>query len=462
MQRRGPFFFTTLTVSAGLLCGSAIYVLAQDGQGGLNATLDVTQSLRASDNPEFEVGDTASSLRSVTTLGVGLSSQTRSQNFSLNFGGSLEADSEADNSFDAVDPFAALNYGYETRQQIFSFGANYTESDVNRSVPLLSDTNFVTEDLILDSGTEIQTRYDFSYEIGREAPLGFSLDLSQIDREFEGTTDTDLLNSVRQNASASLRFDLSRVTTVTLTGRYADVEAEGTQTDRTTHGVDASLATALRDGLNATARISYDSVDVTDFIGNTPDVRSEEGPGLGLGLEREVTNGTYTFSFDSDVGENGRRSTSRVGRSLQLPTGELSASAGVTKTEGFSANPVFGLNYLHALPSGSLSVDFSQSASADADSDETLNSQLQVSYDQRINALSSWSVALTLLDSAAQATTGEDTRRIDLNASYSHEITRGWNMVGGYTYSSQDNDGGDDRSSNTVFLNLEKRFSFRP
>ena len=109
-----------------------------------------------------------------------------------------------------------------------------------------------------------------------------------------------------------------------------------------------------------------------------------------------------------------------------------------------------------------LSANLSQSFNVANDGAETVYTSMKLSYQTALTRVSNISTAFTFRDSKGVNVDGEDASRMDLSVRYRHELARDWGLVGGYTYSYATEDGQDDRSTNTVFVGLDKTFNWRP
>lgn len=453
---RSPYYRTG--VAAFILASCSAVALAQDG--GLQATLDVAQELNWSDNPEFETGNPESEAQLRTNLSFGLSSTTAVQSVGLQVGGALEfGQGDGDDGF--TDPFANLTFARDTGNSTLNASLRYRESDVDGSLLLLDE--FDNIDLVSDPGTRADTNLQLGFETGKNASFGVSGEAFLITRDFQNTADPDLTDSERVGGELALRFDLSRVMTATLSTAFEDFDVDGTDSDREERIVDASLAYDISPSLTATARLGFATTDVITPQTVGPDlVRTEEGLGFGFGLTQEVSNGSWRLALDSDVRSNGRRSQATLRRAFILPDGGLAISVGATKSEDQSTNALFGMDYSRDFPTGRLTVALNQNVSTNSDTQETLNTSLNVSYNQQINSVSSWQAGLSLADSNVLGSDIDDRLRVNFNTSYRHELGSEWGLVGGYRHSNLDTEDGNDASSNTVFLRLEKQFAWAP
>ena len=444
-----------------LLCSCAAMAGAQQ-TGGLQATLDVSQSLDWNDNPDLDAGDSDGELTARTGLTFGLSSVTQRDRLRLSLGVNFEAGDRdpLDDNTGITDPVLGLFYDRTARNATFDFGLTYRESEVSDSVIQDDLTN---QDLIIDNGTRTDTRLNFGVDLGLQSPVGLNLSGFVRNREFSDTNDPDLFDVDDRGLEATARFRIDPRIIATLGVNWRDFDADGEETDRLTTGIDAGLQLAVTRRLDVGLSLGRDRVEIDEFIGGSPSRRVESGTSLGISADLDMPNGSVGVDLQSDIGENGRRSTFRLSRSMSLPGGDLSFSAGVVDSESQDLAPLFGVNYSHELPRGSLSLALRQDPGTSTDSEEVVNTRFSVNYSETINSVSSWNAGLSVRDvNFLNDTLSEDSRRVDLNASYRRDLTRDWDIVSGVRYSRVVSDGEADRSSNSLFLSIERRFSFRP
>ncbi len=444
-----------------LLCSCAAMAGAQQ-TGGLEATLDVSQSVDWNDNPDLEAGDADGELTARTGLTFGLSSVTERERLLLRIGADLEFGDRdpLDENTGITDPELRLLYDRTARNAAFNFGLTYRESEVSDSIIQDLLTN---QDLIIDNGTRRDTQLTFGLDLGTEAPVGLSLSGFVRDRSFSDTTNPDLFGVDDRGLEATARFRIDPRITATLGVNWRDFDADGEETDRLTTGFAAGLQLAVTQRLNLGLSLGRDRVEIDEFVGGVPVSRVENGTSVGITADLDMPNGSARADLQSNIEENGRRTTFRLGRAIALRGGDLSFSAGLVDSEDLDMAPLFGVSYSHELQRGSLSVSLRQDPGTSTDSEEVVNTRFSVNYSERINSISSWNAGLSLRDvSFLNDALSEDSRRIDLNASYRRDLTRDWDLVSGVRYSRVVSDDEADRSSNSVFLSIERRFSFRP
>lgn len=425
---------------------------------GMVATLDVTQRLEYSDNPDLEA-DGTSDFFGRTILAFGLDSATPLSRFSLDAGTDIEEGRNDRSSVDLTNSFVQLGYGRAVRSASFDASLNYRESDVSSS--FLSD-DFDLDGNILeqDSGTRQSFGLQLGGVLGIDAPIGASFDLSYRGLRYNDTDDPDLNDQDTLDLSAAVLFRLDPRITAELTAKYIDFDTQGDGTDRETTGFGTGLLVDITPVLRGDFAVSYDRIERS---GN--ETGTSEGLSVSAGLTRELTNGTLGATLSSDVSSNddGRRSFFTVDRAMDLSRrARLSYSLGGTRSENSAFEPLINIDYAYALPTSEVSFGLSQRVNTDSDNREQVSTTLNAGYQHQINSLSSLSADLSIFDRNELGVNANDAQRIDISLSYRYAVTRDWGIVSGYTHRRSLSDTAEDRVSNTVFLGLQRNFSWSP
>ena len=125
-------------------------------------------------------------------------------------------------------------------------------------------------------------------------------------------------------------------------------------------------------------------------------------------------------------------------------------------------DPLYGLNYVHALPRGVFSASLQQSVSTTSDNIAVINTGLALGYVQNLDAISSLSANFGVNGSNLIGSTGSDTQRVDMSVTYRRELTSDWGLVGGIGHTLAKSDGTPDRRSNRIFIGLQRGFVWNP
>lgn len=478
----------------------------QETQGARSAKLTLGQTLRYSDNLDFLATGNAGA-ESRTKLDFAFSSATRTQSLSFNLGGAMVVNKLDDVKFDA--PYARFSYAIEGANSRLSLDARYRRKDLDSTVqrlvvPLDPVTGTplapVTRTARIERGIRSNSDVALKYQTGLRSNVGFKLNLSHSARRYSNTGSTGLFNSATQRAETEVTFRINPQMTARLMASQLRYEAQDTgNTNR--RETRAGLGLSLK----ASPTLSIDtSLRHSRFTRTRSGVTSTvDGLNFGLGATRTLRNGTLSLNLSSNPGFAGRQSLLRMNRVMGLRReGRLSYGIGLSKTAGFSAEPLFALSYLQPFKRGNLDLSFSQQARTDENDDEpviltrfsarykggltnTVNwsvgaavndvdAQSATGQDRRqliidttlsgpLNAISSWSAGLNFsdTDSSSPSSTANQ-RRFGLSLSYRRQMNRDWDLIASMRHDAIRESSAANRKANTISVGIEKTFSFRP
>jgi hypothetical protein len=429
-------------------------------EGGLNLTGRFGQSLEFSDNPDFTDDFSGTALRSRTDLSFGLESLTANQSININVGAAwrytLSTSDDQPTREGLTDPFIALAYERNSATSLLSLGASYRESDVG-DLSLVLDPD--TLDVIVDDGTVERTRLNFGLDTGIGEPFGLSIDALYSRRNYVETTDPDLTDNEFFEFAGAARFQLTPTTSASLIARYSDDNDIGgsdfqRKTTRIGFGVDHELNPTQRIGFDVTS----DIIDTTE--GGT--TTSEEGYSFAISYGQDLPNGGLSVSASSLLENIGTRNTISFSRDFELPDGGLVFRAGLTNNDTSDLSPILGIDYSRQLRDGAFNARVEQRISQSRTSDDEFRNRLiEIGYSQEINSVSGWQTSVGYTE-AENLTDGSLDRQTNFGLSYRRDLTRDWDVVGGYRYRSLDSTDEANRDSNTLFLTIERDFAARP
>ena len=426
------------------------FAQGRDETGGRRTEITIRQNLEFSDNPDFVVeGD--SQLVSLTSLGLNHDRSTGTDTLSFRIGADIELGTGDLDGGAFQDPFLALLFDRDVRHSRIGASLRYRETDVSNS----DSTAFTDlDDAIL--GSDVGTRQNLTLEIsgatGIEGPFGTDFNIRRDQLRYSDTIDTSLLDEDTNTFEGGVTFQFSSRLSLRSFLRYTDRDVDGPSgVDRETTIIGSTLDAQISDILSGNLTLSYDEIE---FLGTAPG--TEQGLSISGGLTRLTPNGSWGLTFSSDVAESGRRDQIRLRRDLELKSGSLGLSFGATHTEGFSTDPLYGIDWTRDLARGSISLSLNQSVTSDALANEQIDTSLSLGVTQEVTDLSSLSLDASLRNSNELGALGIDSRRVDISLTYRRELERDWDMVGGYRYSHSTQDGTADRDSNTIFIGLER------
>ena len=95
------------------------------------------------------------------------------------------------------------------------------------------------------------------------------------------------------------------------------------------------------------------------------------------------------------------------------------------------------------------------------DDEERVTTTADMSYNYDINELSSLGFDVTF--GVAEGSGGsDDTTRADFSASYNYKLTEDWNLKTGVAYKVRDEENDGTSDSTSIFLSLNREFTFYP
>lgn len=426
--------------------------LAQDG--AFVARLDIEQRFEYSDNPDLATTKDRTALAR-TDLGFSLQRRTAIDTFLFDIGGQIEFGDDDPGESTIENPFFSLAFDRDVGRATFDLNLRFRETDVS-SLVTETDEILGVDFATLDTGKREDSNFSIGAEIGIDAPVGASLRVARDRLRYSGTTDPTLRDQDTDTLEGTIFFRFDPRITGRLFTTLADLDVDGVGgVDRETTIFGSGVEIDLSPVLTLDLGISQDKIEL-----NGTTNRVEEGLSVTADLSREMANGTLGLALASEVGENGRRDSVSVSRSMELPRGALSYRLGLTQTNGLGTNPLYGIDWSQELPRGSFVVSLTQSVTTDSSANEQISSSLSVAYTQELTELSSFSARAALRRSDELRAGGIDSERIDLSLTYRRELERDWGLVSGFSHIRATQDSTADRSSNTVFIGLEKSLTW--
>ncbi len=446
--------FTPVGVSLIVIFGSASGVAAQD-EGGLNVTLDVIQRLENIEEDGF-TGTDGAGFRSLTTLGFGLSSVTRSQSLELALSSGLAVPFEGDGDAAFEDNLAAVEYSRSSRDSELTFGARYRRDSVD---DLAFDASFEDDDIVTGVGEREVLTLTSGLIVGREARVTGTFAHTYETSDYFDTLDPTLTDSETQVVDARVSFQLTRTLTVDVFGVWRDEDESGVDaTDRVTTEIGTGASYRIDPVTILAGEISF-SEEESD--GATP--LDTEGWNYALSATRERPNGEVFVEYIQEDALTGTRRQLIAGQDLTLQRGTVAYSLGVTETDGFDPQLLASLALAYDLDrNGTASIVLSQEGTVNGDDEEVVNSRLNISYVRELSSVSELAASFDLVDENVLDAAGDDERSFSFDVTYDYELTRDWGLTSGYEYTLVRLDGTEDRSRSTVFLGLQRSFAYRP
>ena len=145
-------------------------------------------------------------------------------------------------------------------------------------------------------------------------------------------------------------------------------------------------------------------------------------------------------------------------RAFELQNGALFLSLGVADQESEDLEFTTRVSYTREFSDSVIQADIIQSPST-SDGDAFLNTSIRLNYMKEINAISSWDAGFSY-GSAAEFGEPDGDTRTSATVAYNRDLTEDWNLRAGVEVIRIEDDGSPDRSSNTVFVNIGRDFTF--
>lgn len=428
-------------------------------------TYGFVSELRVNDNLGLDDPSPGVSTLWDNQLSLGFVSETPVSQLRFDIGGTVRVSKLPGQSFDATfdEPFAEASYALDGANSRFEADASYRKVDLTFADPLLliQDSEVTDTDLIVDTGSRVRTNARVFFEYGLTDPFGFGAELAYNGLFYTNTTDPGLYDSRTTSASAFTRFQFSPVAEGRLTASWEKYEADdAVQTERTTRALTAGLNYEIDPITTFVASLGYVDITETD---NLPSTATTQGVNGAVELTREMANGSAALAFDSVLTVDGRRNTLTASRALELPTGGLEASLGVTRGPSGTFYPVGSLDYVYELPRGTITASLNHRIVTNTGGTDSARTSASLGYETEVTRVSSLSFEADFAAVADLSAAPVDrTTLTSLRATYSYELTPNWDLSAGYEHRIRTETGATRRSSNEIFVVFEHKFDERP
>lgn len=392
--------------------------VAQEAEpGGVFFTFDIGQTLEATTDRDLETVDEENGVDSLTALSFGAVSETRAQRLSFTLGTNLRV-SEGEFSDDGVT--AQLAYSRNSADALLDVSLEARRQDI---AFLRDASDFINDDGVIElpddfddlTGTGIRaaTTLTASLTWGETAPVGYTLRASQQQLRYEDAS-TALVDSDTASVGFGLRLNLNEVTIGNIELGYEQTNEVGSPiTDTTTLSAALTFARPLSD---LTTRISASRDDEEDVF-------------WAASIEREY----------------------------DLPGSTLSGALGVVEDEDGEVRPTGRIVY--SLPRPGSQIDLSAVHNL-SPGDDVATTTVSASYARELSPVSNMQIGFDFGQTSAPD--GSDSlATAGLTASYGISLTEVWQLSLGARADVRDDDGTRTRA-NTIFVTLQRPFSFRP
>lgn len=368
------------------------------------------------------------------------------------------------------EPSASVDYQRQAARSSLSFSASIDRTDLDRLLRVGVDTDGDGEDDTVEiiqgtvvGGSITRSALRARYTFGIDTPIRYSASFSFLDRAFSSSTDVDTglvsetgTDTRSYNIFLSARARLSPVTTGTLSYLLSELdEFTDNQPEVDTQRLRFELEHNYADIW--TFDLSLGLVDIVESNAAFGVFNEEDGLDLEFRATRELSWGSAFASAEREVRVSGDRTTFLVGANYELQDGSLSATFGTTDGEIGGQAFLASLDYQKELKTSQFtaSLDRSIQASVDADQSDELITSLSLSYLYRINSAQRIFLGASYTDISAS---GINETEAEIQARFSQQLTRDWDLNLGYRRVETDDIFGD-ATSNSVFLNISRELS---
>lgn len=455
---------TTSTTASGVSAITGTNVVAAPA-GGLQIDVGVKTGISIDDNFKLSPGGgTGTSTISDTNLSFGIGSITSNQTIRLDTSGVLRfahIPGRSVNGFE--DPNLRFKYIRDAANSRLTIDANYRHADREFLDPFqVEREQQQSTGLTTNGGTVTWRAARLVYEMGLNDPIGFKFDLSHNQRDYANVPNPlTYFDNKTDKAAITGTFALSQVSNVSATAAYTKYDAlDVFRTSRRTTDFSVGLTQDINPVLRMNVSAGYTRIK-TDQLGI---ITTKDGATGSLDFVRQLSNGSASVNIAESVNQNGNRSTLTFGRTIQLPTGSIGASIGLTRGPSGGFDSVGTLSYDRTLKYSNYTVSLSRVATTNTASAEIIDTRLAVNYGYQIDTTSRIDVTL---DWGRQEDGGGGTiptvQRTNLRAAYTRALTSDWNLQGGVLLRHlSDSSVANDAQSNALFVTLDRSFSFRP
>lgn len=426
-----------------------------DAPGGTTLTFGIESSLSVSDNYTLDTTSPGTSTILDTALSFGYLSETAVDRFAFDADGVLRASSlpgaGGDVRFD--DSSVALSYAREGANSRFSVEAAYSDANLD----FLDPFEFIDDGVLLSgSGRRAISSAGLNFETGTSAPLGFGIELDHEAINYSDTTDPGLFDSQTDDVALTARMQISPVIEGRVRLSQEDYSAEDlVLTDRTTRALSFGVTYEISPVTTLDASLGIEKID--DSVSG-----ADEGTFGTLSLTRALANGSAGLELDRSFGSEGGRTTLSANRAMELPSGTLAFSLGVTKGEADGTGIVGTVDYTQTLPQGELAASLERSVTSSSAGDDVLTTTVALGYSMPATPVSilSFDFDYVAVDDVGSGST-TSTDRSTFRAAYTHELTPDWDLSAGYEHQRLSTEGAGTASSNEIFMTLGREFSIR-
>jgi hypothetical protein len=433
--------------------------------GGLQFDFGISSKLSFDDNFKLSNNSGGTSTIWDNTLTFGLSNITPTQDLSLTASTVLrfaQIPGRSINGFE--DPTVRLQYKLNGVNSNLSIDGRYRNADREFLNPFqVEQEEQALGQLIGGGGMVTWKDIGANYAAGINDPLGFQLALKHSEQSYDSiaqAVNPVLFDRTTDTAQAIVTLKVSPIAQVRGSVGLTDYDAQDSvDTQRRTLDYAVGAVLDINPVLQLDGQLGYTDVTTDTNTGRA----TRSGATSAVTLTQTLPNGTVFGSFVSTVNQNGARSVLSFGRDFQLPNGNFTGNIGVTHTPAGNGHLSGALSYSRTMRSSDVTVSAARAVSTNGANQDVLNTRIGVSYAYAINNDSTLNLALNWGRSqAADSAPGFNTTdRTTFTAAYTRALTQDWNVTGGLQMRHRSDTTGK-AQSNSIFVTLDRNFSYRP
>jgi hypothetical protein len=435
---------------------------AAPNTGGLQLDFGIKTSLKVDSNFPLTPGKSrGTSYISDNTLSYGLSSITQTTTFNLTGSAVLRyADIPGRSIKGLEDPMANVLYMTESANSRVTLRGRWRYVDRQFLDPFQVELEDLQTGLITDGGTVRDPSYSLRFETGLQSPFGLVLDLGRAEKHYSGTTNPLLFDTQTDTASLAANMRYNAVTQGSLTASATHyITQDFVQTNRWTRSLTYGLTRDVNGTLQVSGQIGYSEVVTDTILGQA----RNKGVIGGFGVTQQVQDGSYSVNLAANRNQNGLRTDLTFGRDMQLPTGSLKGTIGVTKGSVGGGAMIGSLSYSIQRPSDTLTLAIRRGATTNSSNQDILNTAVTVNWGHAVNSLSMLDMGVDYAETQGTGGSGANaTRLTNLYANYNYTLTPDWALTTGVSYKVKTQTGLPQAKSTGVYVTLGRNFSFRP
>ncbi|PXW72224.1 hypothetical protein C7964_101333 [Loktanella sp. PT4BL] len=401
-----------------LTCLCPLAASTQEAEpGGVFFTFDWGQTFIGSTDRDLETTEAEDGFESVTDLSFGAVTETRTQrlSFDLDTTFSLTEDEFADEGLVARLAYtrnsadASFDFALEGRREDIAFLRDASDFINDEGVIVLPD-DF---DDLTGTGFRNETTVSVGFTWGDTAPVGYSLSGSQTRLRYEDASAT-LLDNDSSTIALGLRLNINEVVTSNIGLSYTQSEDIGEPATETTT-LSGALTFARPLGALTT----------------------------GISVSRDEEDETFWAAT--------------VARDYALPNGSLRGELGVVEDEFGDIRVTGGIAFSYPLPAAEITLSADHSLDP---GDDRATTTFSANYLQELSPVTSMQVGFDF-GQTSDPDGGDVLATGSLSASYGYSINEFWQLNVGASFDFREDDGVR-TDSTSIFLALDRQFSFRP